>query len=1571
MQHQLIRSFCRLPRVLALALIIIGLMLSQFIAPNHEIKAATFTVTNLDDAGPGSLRQAILDANSSAGADTITFSVTGTITLATNLPTITGDLTITGPGVSNLTIVGDDVVNDPTGTDPNDLLRSGFIIQTGRTVNVSGIRLLNGYGDRGGAIQNLGTVNLSNCLITSGKGRYEGGGIYNAPGAIATINNCEVNTNNLEVNSRPGAGISNYGTMTITNSTFSGNNSARGGAIYNEGLLTITNSTFSGNDASVVMAVGAGAGLYNAGGAVQINHTTFSANKSGTGADLGAAIHVVGGSVTVTASIVANSINGDNCHGTIINGGYNVEYPGTSCGFSIQVDPLLGPLTSNGGTTRNHALTIGSSAIDTVPAASCTVTRDQRNVTRPIDGDGNGTPDCDSGSYEAPVVVAPSFSITDVSALETNAATTFTFTVTRSSAAAFQSTVNYATADGTATAASNDYVAQSGTLTFASGVTTQNVQITVNGDWAAESDETFFVNLSNSSWASIADNQGLGTIQNDDLAGVTVTQTGGSTAVTEDGATDSFNVVLVYQPSAGAVTVSALPDAQCDLGAGPGVAVTHDFDASNWNIPWSVPVAAVNDSIVEGPHSCLITNSIAASGAPEYALLPVDDVPAAITDNDTAGVIVTESDGTTAVTEGGATDTFSIVLLSQPSAGTVTINATPDAQCDLGAGAGVAVSHDFNTGNWNTAWIVTVAAYNDALVEGLHSCLITNAITASGAIEYTTSTAVADVTAAITDNDTASAAVSESGGNTAVAEGAGTDTFSIVLTSQPSAGIITLSASPDAQCDLGAGPGVAVTHDFDATTWNTAWIVTVAAYNDTLVEGPHSCLITNSITASGAAEYPTSMDVADVTAAITDNDTAGVIVTESDGSTAVAEGGIADTFSIVLTSQPSAGTVTVSATPNAQCDLGAGAGVAISHNFGSADWNTPWTITVAAYNDTVVEGLHSCLITNSITASGAAEYPTSMDVADVTAAITDNDTAGVVVTESGGSTAVTEGGATDSFTIALISQPSAGTVTVSATPDAQCDLGAGAGVAISHNFGSADWNTPWTITVTAVNDLLMEGPHSCLITNDITASGAAEYPASMGVADITAAITDNESAGVTVTESDGNTDVTEGGATDTFTIVLNSQPTAGTVTVSATPDAQCNLGAGAGVAVSHDFNAADWNTGWTVTVAAVDDDVAEGPHTCLIANDITASGAVEYPVGLAVADVTATINDNETQSIDVQPQSLTISEPNGSVPFTIRLMTEPTAAVQIDLSVSDTTECALTVNMVLLTAANWNTGVQVEVSALDDDLQDGAQTCMVVTAAAVSTDPIYSGIDPANVRVTVKDNDGGVDVYQPTAEDIARSQAPLCADMDGTTNPVVRATVPSGAVSDGSVFCRVLAENSVFVRTSAEVGELSVLQRGVIQAVDVFGLTHNGYGISEFNLDVNICLQGTGAFIYLDATTFPRTAHELPVSLQGGYTCASIPDAGTVVLVQGIPTATTLPDTSASNRSLSDCMVITKAIMNLRAEPSATSAVIVQVPYDVTLTAFQRQADWFYVDFVGTRGWLNSGFVTLSGACGQ
>jgi hypothetical protein len=112
----------------------------------------------------------------------------------------------------------------------------------------------------------------------------------------------------------------------------------------------------------------------------------------------------------------------------------------------------------------------------------------------------------------------PTVGIDDVSASEGNAGTTtVTFTVTLSAAAAGPVIVNYATADGTATAGT-DYVASSGTLTFTAGQVTKTVAVTLNGDLTVEPNETLVVNLSGVTAATIADAQGTGTITNDDVA---------------------------------------------------------------------------------------------------------------------------------------------------------------------------------------------------------------------------------------------------------------------------------------------------------------------------------------------------------------------------------------------------------------------------------------------------------------------------------------------------------------------------------------------------------------------------------------------------------------------------------------------------------------------------------------------------------------------------------------------------------------------------------------------------------------------------------------------------------------------------------------------------------------------------------------------------------------------------------------------------------------------------------------------------------------------------------------------
>ena len=119
--------------------------------------------------------------------------------------------------------------------------------------------------------------------------------------------------------------------------------------------------------------------------------------------------------------------------------------------------------------------------------------------------------------YVGPAAGGPTLAINDISVNEGNSGTVFaSFSVTLSAAGAQAVTVNYATADGTANAG-GDYVATTGTLTFAAGETTKLITVTVNGDTQFEPNETFFVNLSGvSGGAVIADPQGQATIFNDD-----------------------------------------------------------------------------------------------------------------------------------------------------------------------------------------------------------------------------------------------------------------------------------------------------------------------------------------------------------------------------------------------------------------------------------------------------------------------------------------------------------------------------------------------------------------------------------------------------------------------------------------------------------------------------------------------------------------------------------------------------------------------------------------------------------------------------------------------------------------------------------------------------------------------------------------------------------------------------------------------------------------------------------------------------------------------------------------------
>src|SRR5438067_100316 len=348
-------------------------------------QAATLTVNSAADAGgtcPGAtctLRQAIAAA---ASGDTIKFAAgLTTITLTSDELLINKNLTIAGPGANLLS-----VQRSVAGGTPD--FRIFNIASTSINATFSGLTIANGKSSgSGGGIYNASTstVNVTNCTLSGNQANIGfGGGItHDSGGGTLNVINCTLSGNTAGF---AGGIFNNSGTVTITNSTISGNSTSNdgGGIFSNSGTVTITNSTISGNSAT--------AGGSSSGGGVY--------NKPGGGSTVNARNTVIAKN---TATISPDF------SGTLTSQGYNLigntsgtTITGTTTGNQLNVDPKLGPLQNNGGPTFTHALLSGSPAIE--GGESSGANTDQRGFTRPVDtpaitnatgGDGS-----DIGAYE-------------------------------------------------------------------------------------------------------------------------------------------------------------------------------------------------------------------------------------------------------------------------------------------------------------------------------------------------------------------------------------------------------------------------------------------------------------------------------------------------------------------------------------------------------------------------------------------------------------------------------------------------------------------------------------------------------------------------------------------------------------------------------------------------------------------------------------------------------------------------------------------------------------------------------------------------------------------------------------------------------------------------------------------------------------------------------------------------------------------------------------------------------------------------------------------------------------------
>ncbi len=230
---------------------------------------ATFAVSNLNDSGRGSFRQAILDANAAPGADSIGFSVGGTITLASTLPDITDDLTITGPDVG-VTISGNNAVSvlsihsgvvnlynlTITGGHARDYYAGGGILNDGGTLTIINSTISGSRAQAGGGIySNDVTLTILTTTISDNTAEY-GGGVFNGTRGALTVIASTISGNSAYSGDASddawGGGVYTDSPVILINSTIAGNSAQFGGGIYNDdaGTLTITNSTIVRNGAS-------------------------------------------------------------------------------------------------------------------------------------------------------------------------------------------------------------------------------------------------------------------------------------------------------------------------------------------------------------------------------------------------------------------------------------------------------------------------------------------------------------------------------------------------------------------------------------------------------------------------------------------------------------------------------------------------------------------------------------------------------------------------------------------------------------------------------------------------------------------------------------------------------------------------------------------------------------------------------------------------------------------------------------------------------------------------------------------------------------------------------------------------------------------------------------------------------------------------------------------------------------------------------------------------------------------------------------------------------------------------
>jgi len=915
------------------------------------------------------------------------------------------------------------------------------------------------------------------------------------------------------------------------------------------------------------------------------------------------------------------------------------------------------------------------------------------------------------------IVSNATFEVNDVTVNE--GAGTLAFTVTKNGVSSVNSTVDFATTDGTANA--GDYTALSGTLDFAPSDTSKTVTVNITNDGVYEGSENFSLVLSNAANATIADNIGIGTILDDGT---------GNNGSNDDRPAFSIDDVTVNE-GAGTLTFTVsksgnttLPST-VDFATTVGTANTADYTATNGTLTFAagdtsktVTVNITNDGIYEGSEN--------------FSLVLSNSANATIADNTGIGTIVDDGSGS-----GGSNDdrpAFSIddVTVNE-GAGTLTFTVTKSGSTtlpstvDLATTDGTANAADYTAANGTLTFAagdasktVTVAITDDGIYEGSEnfSLVLSNAANATIADNTGIGTILDDGTGNNGTNDDRPAF---SINDVTVNEGAGTLTFTV-----SKSGNTTLPST----VDFAAQDGTANAADYTATNGtltfaagDTSKTVTVNITNDGIYEGSENF----SLVLSNAAN-----------ATIGDGTGIGTILDDGTGNNGTNDDRPA--FSINgVTVNEGAGTLTFTVSKSGNTtlpstvDFATTDGTATTADYTATNGTltflageTSKSVTVAITNDSVYEGSENF----SLVLSNAAN-----------ATIADNTGIGTILDDGTGS-----GGTNDdrpAFSINDVTvNEGAGTLTFTVTKSGNTTLPS------TVDFAATD-GTATTADYTATNGTLTfaAGDTSRTVTVNITNDGIYEGSENFSLVLSNAAnatIVDNAGIGTILDDGTGNNgtnddrpafsidDVTvnEGAGTLTFTVTKTGNTTLPSTVDFITQDGTANAADYTATNGTLTFAAGD--TSKTVTVAITNDGIYEGSEnfSLVLSNAANATIADGKGIGTIVDDGSGSGGSNDDRpafSID----DVTVNEGAGTLTFTVSKSGNTTLPSTVDFTSADGTAntADYTATNGTLTFAAGDTSKTVTINITNDGIYEGSENfSLVLSNAANATIADNTGI---------------------------------------------------------------------------------------------------------------------------------------------------------------------------------------------------------------------------------------------------